>query len=174
MPLSDVHAGMHCTALSVIQGTTISSFNADVIDVVDGIGLDGPAILIRVSGPAVDATGLGPGFSGTPIYCDDSHGVSRNIGAIAYGLGDYGNKLSLATPIEAIVGEPVTPPTGARTLSRRERASLRRLATPLTASGVTPLPAHRITAPARSRGTPAHAGRGRPPSTLPAHTLRAR
>src|SRR5436853_1023354 len=95
MPLSDVHAGMHCTALSVIQGTTISSFNADVIDVVDGIGLDGPAILVRVSGPAVDATGLGPGFSGTPIYCDDSHGVSRNIGAIAAGLGDYGNKLSL-------------------------------------------------------------------------------
>ena len=87
MPLSDVHAGMHCTALSVIQGTTISSFNADVIDVVDGIGLDGPAILVRVSGPAVDATGLGPGFSGTPIYCDDAHGVSRNIGAIAYGLG---------------------------------------------------------------------------------------
>ena len=61
MPLSDVKAGMHCTALSVIQGTTISSFKADVIDVVLDPSV-GAQILIRVSGPAVDDTGIGPGF----------------------------------------------------------------------------------------------------------------
>ena len=50
MPLSDVHGGMHCTGYSVIRGTTISSFDVDVIDVTE----DG--ILIEASGPAVDQT----------------------------------------------------------------------------------------------------------------------
>src|SRR4051812_10426188 len=81
MPLSDVHAGMHCTGYSVVRGTDISSFDVDVVDVADGYGLPtAPAILVDVSGPAVDATGIGPGFSGSPIYCADAAGVMRNIG----------------------------------------------------------------------------------------------
>src|SRR5436305_720352 len=55
MPLSQVHRGMHCTGYSVVQGTDISSFHADVIDVVSAGGSDTgePAILIQASGPAV-------------------------------------------------------------------------------------------------------------------------
>ena len=69
MPLSQVHRGMHCTGYSVVQGTDISSFHADVIDVVSSGGSDTgePAILIQASGPAVDATGIAEGFSGSPI-----------------------------------------------------------------------------------------------------------
>src|SRR5690349_24963443 len=79
MPLSQVHSGMHCTGYSVIRGTTISSFDVDVVDVIDGVpGEDGARIIVTASGPAVDATGIGPGFSGSPIYCRDSHGVQRN------------------------------------------------------------------------------------------------
>src|SRR5690349_14333290 len=100
MPLSDVHSGMHCTGLSVIHGTTISSFNVDVLDVLVGDpSATGARILIRVSGPAVDDTGVGPGFSGSPIYCN-----GRNAGAISEGIGQYGNTVVLATPIEAILG----------------------------------------------------------------------
>ena len=33
MPLSQVQAGMRCTGYSVIQGTTISSFDVQVLDV---------------------------------------------------------------------------------------------------------------------------------------------
>src|SRR2546423_15024186 len=84
MPLSDVKAGMHCTALSVIQGTTISSFKADVIDVVLDPSVGGQ-ILIRVSGPAVDATGIAPGFSGAPIYCPSPKRGPRNRGGIDSG-----------------------------------------------------------------------------------------
>src|SRR5256885_13041125 len=81
MPLSQVHRGMHCTGYSVVQGTDISSFHADVIDVVSSGGSDTrePAILIQASGPAVDATGIAEGFSRSPIYCPDDHGVQRNI-----------------------------------------------------------------------------------------------
>src|SRR5436853_4263792 len=104
MPLSQVHRGMHCTGYSVVQGTEISSFDVDVIDVTE----DG--ILFSASGPAVDQTGIGEGFSGSPIYCKDSQGVARNIGAIAAGIGDYGNHKALATPIEQMLSQPVTSP----------------------------------------------------------------
>lgn len=134
MALSQVQRGMSCTAYSVVQGTAISSIHADVVDVVSAGG-SAPQILVRVSGPAIDATGLGPGFSGSPIYCPDAQGVQRNIGAIAEGVGDYGNKLALATPIESILGESVAPPAGTRSASRLLR-SARRLAGPLLVTGL--------------------------------------
>src|SRR4051795_57244 len=111
MPLSDVQAGMHCTGYSVIHGTDISSFDVDVLDVADGDAVAvPPRILVQVSGPAVDATGIGPGFSGSPIYCPDGAGVMRNIGAISESVGAYGGKEALATPIESILATPVDAP----------------------------------------------------------------
>src|ERR1700740_1179433 len=110
MPLAQVHAGMQCTGYSVVRGTDISSFEVDVLDVVDGSPDEsGPRILGQVSERAVDSTGLGPGFSGSPIYCTDAAGVSRNIGAISESIGEYGGKVALATPIEQIIGTPVDP-----------------------------------------------------------------
>jgi hypothetical protein len=153
MPLAQVQPGMHCTGLTVVQGTTVSSFDADVIDVVAGIG-NGPTpeILIRVSGPAVDVTGVGEGFSGSPIYCDDGHGTLRNVGGIGFGVGDFGNKLALATPIEAMLDQPITPPARVRRLSASERSSVRALDGPFTVSGLAPALARRLTAAARSSG----------------------
>src|SRR3954465_13819055 len=129
MPLSQVHRGMHCTGYSVVQGTDISSFDVDVIDVTE----DG--ILISASGPAVDQTGIGEGFSGSPIYCNDGQGVARNIAAIAPGIGDYGNHKALATPIEQMLAEPVVAParSGAAKAARSARA--RPLLAPLTIAG---------------------------------------
>src|ERR671915_1557907 len=111
MPLSQVSAGMQCTGYSVVQGTTISSFDVEVLDVIDGDPLsEGPRILVEASGPAVDSTGIGPGFSGSPIYCPDGAGTNRNIGAISTSIGDYGGKGVLATPIEALLANPPHPP----------------------------------------------------------------
>ena len=172
MRLSDVRAGMHCTGLTVVKGTDIASFDAEVIDVVDQIGGSGPEILIRVSGPAVDDIGIAEGFSGAPIYCRDADGVSRNAGAIAFGLGDYGNKLGLVTPIEAMLGQPVTPPSGVRRLTRRERASVRPLRAPLTVTGLTPGLARSVTAAARSRGRALYAAPAGPLGSFPPQELR--
>jgi hypothetical protein len=127
MPLAEVQPGMQCEGRTVIRGTQITSFDVEVIDVLR----DGPSyldrILIRVSGPAVDSTGLGPGFSGSPIYCPGAGGPA-NAGAISEGVGEFGNKVALATPIEEILREPAEPPatTGAG----------RSLAAPLTVSGL--------------------------------------
>jgi hypothetical protein len=132
MPLSEVRSGMHCTGLSVIRGTEISSFDVEIVDVIGAeAGLSGPRILIRVSGPAVDATGIGPGFSGSPVLCD-----GRNAGAISEGLGDYGNDVALATPIEEMLRDrPLPAPAAARHDPALLRAA-RPLAVPLTVSGL--------------------------------------
>jgi hypothetical protein len=134
MPLSQVQPGMNCTAETVVQGTTISTFNVHVIDVVLAPG-EGPRILISASGPAVDSTGIAEGFSGSPVYCQDSMGTMRNAGAISEGVGDYGNHLALVTPIEQMLGEPVNPPAGAPRLAARTRE----LVGPLTVGGLSPV-----------------------------------
>jgi hypothetical protein len=131
LPLAEVRSGMHCTGLSVIRGTEISSFDVEVLDVLaPEAGLSGPRILVRASGPAVDASGIGQGFSGSPIMCD-----GRNAGAISEGLGDYGNKVVLATPIEEILGDRPGRARRARRDPRIARAA-RPLAGPLTVSGL--------------------------------------
>ncbi|MCW2990078.1 MAG: hypothetical protein JWM73_672 [Solirubrobacterales bacterium] len=137
MPLSQVQRGMHCTGYSVIRGTEISSFDVLVDDVVyDAVGA--ADILITISGPAVDETGAGPGFSGSPIYCPSpTDGTPEVIGALSFGIGDYDNKTMLATPIEAMLGEPVTPPSSARRATARERRA-RPLGTALSVSGLSP------------------------------------
>src|SRR5689334_20140008 len=133
MPLAEVHAGMQCTGYSVVRGTDITTFNVEVVDVVDGDPDEpAPRILVQVSGPAVDATGIGPGFSGSPIYCD-----GRTIGAISESIGEFGGKTVLATPIEQIVGTPVDAPAkpAAQITGAKARALLARakpLAAPLT------------------------------------------
>jgi hypothetical protein len=134
MPLGEVRAGMHCTGLSVVRGTQIAGFDVEVIDVIaDDPAFGGARLLVRVSGPAVDATGVGPGFSGSPILCG-----GRNAGAISEGIGEYGNKVVLATPIEAILSaRPQPAPARARRAPGLLRAA-RPLAGPITASGLSP------------------------------------
>jgi hypothetical protein len=104
MPLDQVRSGMQCTGYSVVRGTEPAEFDVEVFDVIDGDPtLEGPRILIGVSGPAIERTGLGPGFSGTPVYCPDGAGTARVIGAISESIGEYGGKVGLATPIEAVL-----------------------------------------------------------------------
>ena len=108
MPLGEVRPGMQCTGYSVIRGTEVTSFDVEVLDIVGGE--EGVRILVRVSGPAVDETGVGAGFSGSPVYCPGSDGQRKNAGAISETIGDYGGKTVLATPIEQILATPVDAP----------------------------------------------------------------
>jgi hypothetical protein len=185
MPLSQVRAGMQCTGYSVIRGTTISSFDVDVVDVVDSQpGTDAARIIVTVSGPAVDATGIGPGFSGSPIYCPDGSGVQRNIGAISESIGDYGGKTVLATPIELMLANPVDPPKPPNAKgagkSPQARAAIRRmrtqgvksLMTPLTISGVSPRLGRALEETGTKIGRPVIAVPAGPLGSFPVQTLR--
>jgi hypothetical protein len=181
MPLSQVRAGMQCTGYSVVRGTTISSFAVEVVDVVDSEpGTDGARIIVTVSGPAVDATGIGPGFSGSPIYCSDGNGVQRNIGAISESIGDYGGKTVLATPIEIMLANPVDPPKPPNARSARARAAIRHmhsqgvkpLATPLTISGVSTRLGRALEKTGARIGRPVIAVPAGPLGSFPVQTLR--
>lgn len=146
MPLSDVRPGMECTGLSVVRGTDIASFDVKVVDVVAGQqGSPAARILVRVGGPAIEESGVGPGFSGSPVYCADGAGTSRVIGAIAEAIGEFGNDMVLATPIEEILGEAPDPPSGASRNARMLRGA-RPLAAPLTVAGLHPALARRLPA----------------------------
>ena len=135
MPLSEVRSGMRCTGLSVVRGTAISSFDVEVVDVVAGdAASDSPKILVRASGPAVDATGIGFGFSGSPILCPGRDGVRRTIGAISETVNEYGNETRAGVAHRADVGEPVTAPRGAKRLPAHGRP----LSTALSATGQSP------------------------------------
>jgi hypothetical protein len=134
MPLANVQAGMSCTADTVLQGTTISSFGVQVLGVVEQSG-EGPRILVSVSGANVAQSGVGEGFSGSPVYCPDPMtGTPENIGAISEGIGQYGNNVVLVTPIQQMLGEPVLPPSSAPAVHYRTH----QLLGPLTVTGLAP------------------------------------
>ena len=142
MPLDQVRAGMDCTAASVIQGTAISTFGAHVDDVIGDPDIRQARILLELSGPAIDATGVGPGFSGSPVTCAAADGTPQIIGAISETIGAYGGKRVLATPIQAILGEPADPPQAASPArAARLHALLRTarpIAEPLSIAGLSP------------------------------------
>jgi hypothetical protein len=133
LSLSQVSPGMSCTGETVVSGTTITSFDVHVISVVQAPG-EGARILVSVSGPAVDSTGVAEGFSGSPVYCPDGVGGQGNIGAISEGIGQFGNNVVLVTPIAQMLGEPVTPPGSAPRLAVKPRPLLG----PLTVGGLSP------------------------------------
>src|SRR3954451_9987422 len=173
MPLSQVHAGMQCTGRSVIQGTTISTFDVTVLDVAAGEAAGIGNILIQVSGPAVDATGIGPGFSGSPIYCPDGQGTQRVIGAISQSVNEYGGKVALATSIDAILGTPVDVP--GRPPSARMQAAMasaKPIAAPLSVSGLNAPLANALTKAAAKAGRPVLAVPAGPLASFPVQTLR--
>jgi hypothetical protein len=171
MPLGEVRSGMQCTGYSVVRGTDVAAFAVEVIDVVDDRATGGgPRILIRVSGPAVDETGIGPGFSGSPIYCPDAQGVARSIGAISESVGEYGGKVALATPIEAVLGVPVDAPRAAEAPATLSRA--RPLTAPLTITGLEPRLGGALQAAAARRGRTLLAVPAGPLGSFPVQQLR--
>jgi hypothetical protein len=169
LPLADVRAGMQCTGRTVIKGTAVTTFDVTIEDVVAGGAggdIDGPRLLVRVAGAAVDATGLGPGFSGSPIYCPGIDGVQRVAGAISESVGEFGGKVALATPIEAILGEPVDPPAAARQAPALLHAA-RPIASPLSIGGLSPPVATLVRRAATKAGRPVYTVPAAPRAAAP-------
>lgn len=171
MPLSDVRSDRDCEARTVVRGTEIATFDVRVIDVVD-FGAHGFRILVEASGPAVDSTGIAEGFSGSPVYCRDDDGRLRNVGAISEGVGDFGNRKGLVTPIEEVLGEPLNPRRRVRAAGPALRSAARPLATPITVAGLSPTIARLITRTARRAGGVVIAAPSAPFRDVPPQELR--
>jgi hypothetical protein len=168
MPLSQVHAGMHCTAATVVKGTTITTFDVDIVDIVTQSPSDPSSdlILFKASGPAVDDTGIAEGMSGSPITCLDGNGVPRIAGAVSYGTGDYGGSLALATPIQSVLQTPVDPPAHVR-VARSLIRHAHRLTSPLVITGLSPSIAASLTKAGAKRGRTIVAAPARPRGLTP-------
>lgn len=157
LPLSQVSTGMRGTAVSVIRGRTLSTFNAEVLGILrDAVGPGRDIIIADLSGAAVtESGGLWAGASGSPVYFR-SGGKDQLAGAIAYGLAAGGSTLAGLTPAQdmaelldigadlsgAATTVKVPPRLAARMaeaagLSVTQTATMSRLKTPLSASGLT-------------------------------------
>ena len=169
-PLSEIHRGLACTARTVVQGTEISSFDVEVLDVLAPLDNDGARILVRVSGPVVAASGIASGFSGSPVYCPGAGGAIGNAGAISATIGQYGGNVGLVTPIEQMLSLPVRPPSGMRQAPKLLRAA-RPLASPLVIAGLSPSLGGLLERTARAHGRTIVAAPAGPLGTFPPQQL---
>lgn len=112
MPLGEIKVGMKGIGKTVITGTTIETFDVEILGMVKGQSLAGDLILCRVSGPIIDKTGgIAAGMSGSPVYVD-----GKLVGAIGYSWSLTDHRLGMITPIETMLkildlDQKVTDPT---------------------------------------------------------------
>lgn len=123
MPLAAVRPGMRGTALTVVRGVTVESFDVEVLATVPGAGPSGDLILVRASGPLIRRTGgIAAGMSGSPVYLD-----GRLVGAIGFGWAFADHSLGLVTPIESMLRAIPTARAERRRLDRPVWAGGRRI-----------------------------------------------
>jgi hypothetical protein len=83
-PEGQLTDGMQATGWTVLQGTQPESFGVKILGVLtDAIAPGDDVILVRAHGANIDAIGgMGPGFSGSPVYINN-----ELVGSVSYGLG---------------------------------------------------------------------------------------
>ncbi len=77
--VDDLRAGMKGTGRTVVKGTKIESFHAEIIGVLRNTSPGRDMVLCRLSGLNLEKTGVIAGMSGSPIYMQ-----GKLLGAVAY------------------------------------------------------------------------------------------
>src|SRR5262249_23377715 len=77
--VDDVRAGMKGYGRTVMKGTKLETFDAEVLGVLKNTSPGRDMVLCRLSGLNLDKTGIIAGMSGSPIYID-----GKLLGAAAY------------------------------------------------------------------------------------------
>lgn len=103
-PVDQLQRGMTGTGYTVIDGTTVTPFDVEILGILDnGIYPGVDFILAKITGPQsfLDQTGgIVAGMSGSPVYIDD-----KLVGSTSYGFfaSDESQQLMGITPGEAMV-----------------------------------------------------------------------
>jgi len=80
----------------------VERFAVEVVARQEGFGLGFPLVLVRASGPLIDAAGgVAAGMSGSPVVLPHG-GTEALLGAVGYTFVDAPGGLALVTPIEAM------------------------------------------------------------------------
>jgi hypothetical protein len=98
LPFSEVRSGMRGTGRTVFQGTTVESFDVEIIGKLPKIGPEQDLILGRCSGGPLERTGVLAGMSGSPVLVD-----GKLVGAIAYTWSFTTEPIAGITPIEEML-----------------------------------------------------------------------
>jgi hypothetical protein len=77
--VDDVRAGMRGQGRTVMKGTKVESFDAEVLGVLKNTSPGRDMVLCRLSGLDLEKTGVIAGMSGSPIYLE-----GKLLGAVAY------------------------------------------------------------------------------------------
>ncbi len=77
--VDDLRAGMKGHGRTVMKGTKVETFDAEVLGVLKNTSPGRDMVLCRLSGLNLEKTGVVAGMSGSPIYIDD-----KLVGAVAY------------------------------------------------------------------------------------------
>jgi len=98
LTFEEVRPGMRGIGRTVFEGTTISTFDVEIVGKLPNIGPDQNLILARCSGGPLDRTGILAGMSGSPVLVD-----GKLIGALAYGWGFATEPIAGITPIDEML-----------------------------------------------------------------------
>jgi hypothetical protein len=108
IPLNDVQPGMTGTGRTCMVGKEVIPFDFEVLGILRNTSPGHSLVLIRITSPAIERTGVFAGMSGSPVYIGD-----RLLGAAAF---------SFPFSTEPVAG--VTPFEEMRSLARHEAATL--------------------------------------------------
>jgi hypothetical protein len=166
--VADIRPGMKGTGRTVMVGTRLDEFGAEVLGVMRGVSPGRDMVLCRLTGCNLEHAGIIQGMSGSPIYIDGKllgavafawefakdpiAGVTpfqqmvqyvrssdRRIAAEADEKGGDGVRASVAPRIEGLADEDEgTSSLGPVAVSGGALAGMRPIATPLAASGFGP------------------------------------
>lgn len=100
--LTDVRQGMTGYGLTAGPGDVIERFPVEVVGVQHAAGPGFDLVLVRVSGPFIEASGgVAAGMSGSPVYLFGGPEPAL-LGAIGYVFPNADHTLALVTPIAAM------------------------------------------------------------------------
>jgi len=96
--VDDIRPGMKGAGQTVMVGTKLEEFGAEVLGVMRGVSPGRDMVLCRLTGCNLDHSGIIQGMSGSPIYID-----GKLLGAVAFAWEFAKDPIAGVTPFEQMV-----------------------------------------------------------------------
>jgi hypothetical protein len=143
-PVDDVRVGMKGQGRTVMKGTKIETFDAEVLGVLKNVSPGRDLVLCRLSGLDLEKTGVIAGMSGSPVYIQ-----GKLLGAVAYAWAFGKEPIAGITPFcqmaryvasyerRDLAGKQHTPPSKTQGVPPKEQRKNIGLSAPLSFNGKT-------------------------------------
>src|SRR5213078_2058718 len=96
--VNDLRPGMKGTGRTVMVGTKLEEFGAEVLGVLRGVSPGRDMVLCRLTGCNLEHAGIIQGMSGSPIFVD-----GKLLGAVAFAWEFAKDPIAGVTPFEQMV-----------------------------------------------------------------------